>query len=122
MTKTLNPSSKSHALTAVAKTPDEKAAVNYFKEVCLRDGLEMRTELIKLIKNEWTKKHPPPGNPQTQLFQYEEREYRCEWLNCNQEAKFVCKSVFPFGGDRKFCLVHRKRAEFKGEVSSYKKL
>ena len=64
MTKPLKPTSESYALTAVAKNPDEQESIRYFKEVCLRDGLEMRGELIKLIKEDWVKRHPKPGNPQ----------------------------------------------------------
>ena len=41
--------------------------VRGFKEVCLRDGLEMNRELDRLLSQWLTMHHWPPGNPQTQI-------------------------------------------------------
>jgi len=63
MTKQVSPKASTF-LYAEAKDEAEKNAIKYFKEVCLRDGLEMRKELIRLIEHDWTVRHPRPGNPQ----------------------------------------------------------
>ena len=118
MTKSLNPCSKSFALTAVAKDEPEKEAINYFKEVCLRDGLEMRTELIKLINDDWVKRHPKPGNPQLQLFQFskphEESVDVCEL--CGEPAFYRCTTVFPINPVKSLCRSHTVQGERRNEI------
>ena len=126
MPKNVKPNATSYSLIAVAKEEYEREAVRYFKEVCLRDGLEMRKELLNLISNEWVKKHPPPGNPQKQLIQYskthEESTVMCEVEGCREEAKFRCDTVFPFGRIKSLCQSHTCMFERRGELRSKKKL
>lgn len=53
-----------------AKTESEKHDLRGFKEVCNRDGLEMRLEIRKWIRTFLKKHHWPPGNPQHQLMEF----------------------------------------------------
>ena len=124
LTKNLTPKSKSYALTAVAKDQPEKEAIEYFKEVCLRDGLEMRSELIKLIKDDWVKRHPKPGNPQLMLSQCSKKKLKslCMFKDCSCVAVWKCFSVFPFGKDRRLCDRHRVNAERLGELRGKQKI
>ena len=127
ITKPLNPKSESFALTAVAKNPDEQDAISYFKEVCLRDGLEMRSELIKLIKEDWVVRHPKPGNPQLMLFQslergqvHKESVAVCEV--CGEPAVYTCETVFPINSTKSLCQSHTVQFERRREVISKRKI
>jgi len=125
MTKPANPKARTFTLIAKAKDESERKAIQYFKEVCRRDGLELRKEIINLISLEWVQKHPKPGNPQKQLFQFDgSKQSRglCEWEGCHNKAEFLCVSAFPYGKDKRYCSFHRKRAEFKRDISQAKKL
>ena len=121
----MNPCSQSYALTAVAKDPSEKEAINYFKEVCLRDGLQMREELIKLIKEDWVKRHPKPGNPQLMLFQSLERKKVHEELVCEvcgEAAVYRCTTIFSINSVKMLCQSHTVQFERRREVTKKEKL
>ena len=120
-----NPNSKSSAIIVRANDECDKAIINYFKEVCARDGLEMRKEILNLINFNWKKTHPPPGNPQILLEKFTEQQnlsQLCEIKGCNSLAILLCFSVFPFGKDRKLCNQHKIDEVRKGNVRASKKI
>ncbi len=124
MTKPVNPKADS-SIIAVAKTEPEKELIRYFKEVLARDGLEMRTEIFKLIEHDWITRHPRPGNPQKQLVQFDgSKKARglCEVDGCSQEAEYICHSAYPFGKDRRLCSHHRVDEERRNNVRKSVKL
>jgi len=55
------------AQVCVKAKPGQEEFIRAFKELCLRNRLEMQGELMELIKS-WLKTHNwPPGNSQTAL-------------------------------------------------------
>ena len=116
MTKSLTPTSKSFALTAVAKSIEEQEAITYFKEVCRRDGLEMRTELIKLINIDWVKRHPKPGNPQLMLFQKKKKVKATICELCKSPAVFRCSTIFSINPVKLLCRDHTVQGERRNEI------
>jgi len=67
MTRPPDPKSKNPRLIHDAQDTGQEMHVRGFKEVCLRDGLEMNRELDLLITG-WLHLHNwPPGNPQAQI-------------------------------------------------------
>jgi hypothetical protein len=124
VTKPLSPDSQSFALTAVAKNEAEKDAVRYFKEVCSRDGLEMRHELIKLIREDWVKRHPRPGNPQKQLFQFDEchEEIMCDMPDCGNKAVYRVETIFPVNPMKRLCQHCTSLFERNRELVSKRRL
>jgi len=124
MTKQVSPKASTF-LYAEAKDEAEKNAIKYFKEVCLRDGLEMRKELIRLIEHDWTVRHPRPGNPQKQIIQFDGSKSSlkmCEWEGCKRKAVWRCRSSYPYGKNRNYCSFHRKHAEYRRDICEAKKL
>jgi len=124
MTKQVNPKANS-SIIAVAKTEPEKELIRYFKEVLARDGLEMRTEIFKLIEHDWVKRHPRPGNPQKQIIQFDGSKSSlklCEWEGCKRKAVWRCRSSYPYGKNRNYCSFHKKRAEYRRDICEAKKL
>lgn len=124
MTKQVNPKANS-SIIAVAKTEPEKELIRYFKEVLARDGLEMRTEIFKLIEHDWVRRHPRPGNPQKQIIQYDGSAKGgglCEMEGCPNMAEYMCYSAYPFGKDRRLCSHHRVDEERRNNVRKSVKL
>lgn len=120
-----NPNSKSSTIIVRANDESDKAIINYFKEVCARDGLEMRKEILDLIDFNWKQTHPPPGNPQLLLEKFTEQQklsHLCEVEGCNKPAKYLCYSIAPYGKDKKICNRHRIDEERKGNIRASKKL
>jgi hypothetical protein len=127
VTKQVKPES-SKFLYAEAKTESDEEAIRYFKEVCSRDGLEMRNELIKLVSQDWVRRHPHPGNPQKMLVQFngghEESDgaVLCEVEGCGKEAVWRCDTVFPYGRFKSLCRGHALMFERRGELRGKKRL
>ena len=125
MTKPANPTAQTFTVIAKAKDESERMIVKYFKEVCARDGLEIRKEILSLISIEWVQKHPKPGNPQKQLFQFDDSKRSrglCEFEGCKNLATHLCFSSFPFGKDRRLCDRHRVDEMRKRNICKTKKL
>ena len=61
--------SKTTRLVLIPK-PGEEAKINAFKEICARDGYQVRDELSKLIDGWLIKHNYPPGNPQLPLTKF----------------------------------------------------
>jgi hypothetical protein len=125
MTRYADPKSKSNMIIVKANTEPEAQLIKYFKEVCRRDGYEMRQEILSLLEHEWKNKHPPPGNPQLQVTQFDgskKAQKLCEYKKCKNKAVWLCVSSYPFGKDQRLCSFHRKRAEYKREVCKVTKL
>jgi hypothetical protein len=114
MTRQANPESKTQSVIVVAKNESDSATIKYFKEVCKRDGLELRKEILNLIEVSWKKMHPPPGNPQLQIVQFQTGKSMglfgtCGFVGCH--AKAVAKGVFlPSGQLYHLCAAHRIEA------------
>ncbi len=124
MTKQVNPNAATF-LYAEAKDEAEREVVRYFKEVCSRDGLEMRKELIRLVEHDWVVRHPRPGNPQKQLIQFDgSKQIRglCEVEGCGNRAEYLCYSAAPYGKDRRLCNRHRVNEERRNNVRESVKL
>ena len=125
MTRYPDPKAKTVNIIVNSKDETDRKLIRYFKEVCRRDGLEMRKEILSLLEHEWKAKHPPPGNPQIQIVQFDgskKTRKLCEWPKCKQKAEYECQSAFPFGVDKNYCLVHRKHAEYKRDIVNWKKV
>jgi hypothetical protein len=64
-----DPKSKGEHIHIVCK-PGRETDFRGFKQVCLKDGLDMSDEFYGLMQH-WLKKHNwPPGNPQRQIEQF----------------------------------------------------
>jgi len=126
LTKQVKPDS-SKFLYAEAKTESEREDVRYFKAVLARDGLDMRSELLRLIREDWVRRHPRPGNPQKMLVQFSGHEESrakvvCEVGGCGEEATYNCDTIFPFGRIKNLCTSHTCLFERRGELRGKKPL
>lgn len=67
MTRPPNPDSKTAHLLHTPQDTGQEMRVRGFKEVCVRDGLEMNRELDFLLSGWLELHHWPPGNPQARI-------------------------------------------------------
>ena len=109
-----DPKAKTNQLIIQAKNESEASTLRYFKNVCRRDGLELRKEVLNLIEVSWKKSHPPPGNPQLQIVQFSGSKTgllgTCGFHGCHSKA--VAKGVFlPTGILYHLCADHKREAE-----------
>lgn len=117
------PNKKNNSLIVHGKDEADNEIIKFFKEVCLRDGLEMRKELINLIRERWAPKHNYPlGNPQHQIIEYKEVHEAivpvCDL--CGSVAVYRCETVFPINSTKSLCRSHTCLLERRGEVISKK--
>ena len=93
MTRQPNPKSKFSTIIVRANDECDKEIINYFKEVCARDGLEMRKEILNLIDFNWKQTHPPPGNPQLLLGKFTKQQKLSEKhkiiVNSNPKRRII---------------------------------
>ena len=125
MTRPPNPKSKTHTIIVRANDEIEASLINYLKEVCARDGLEYRKEILKLIEVDWKGRHPPPGNPQIMITKYsdevhEESQAVCEV--CGEAAVYRCTTVFSINTVKDLCQSHTFQFVRRKEVISKRKI
>ena len=125
MTRPPNPKSKTHTIIVRANDEIEVSLINYLKEVCARDGLEYRKEILKLIEVDWKARHPPPGNPQIMLFQSIEKKKVHEVVVCEvcgEHAVYRCTTIFSINSVKMLCQSHTVQFERRREVTKKVKL
>ena len=116
---------KNTSLIVHGKDETDNELIKFFKEVCLRDGLEMRRELLDLLRHSWATKHNwPKGNPQQQVTEYfeshEESTAVCEV--CKEPAVYKCTTIFPINTVKDLCQSHTVQFERRREVIKKVKL
>jgi hypothetical protein len=126
LTRYANPNSESTTIIAIGKTEPEKELVKYFKKVCRQDGLEMRTEIFKLLEHVWKGQwHKPPGNPQLNIGRYLtdqkiNSEVKCDEPNCTEKAKWNCTTIYPYRTVRNLCVGHERKMRVRRELKEDK--
>ena len=125
MTRPPNPKSKTKTIIVRANDEIEASLINYLKEVCARDGLEYRKEILKLIEVDWKARHPPPGNPQNMITKYsdgvqEESAPVCEV--CGELAVYRCTTIFPINTVKNLCQSHTSQFDRRREVTEKRKI
>ena len=127
MTRHAEPNAKSYRLVIEAKNEDEKETIRGFKKVCVLDRMELKEEILKLIKIYFFPKHNyPPGNPQTTIIKFgvqTEITQKCEHPTCIQTAVYEDTPKSPYAKPKIFyCKAHHEQAKEKGLLRSSRKL
>lgn len=89
-----------------AKTEEEKIKLKAFKEICARNGIEMR-EVAAAAVDRFLREHNwPPGNSQTllQVFGSETKKF-CGLCGAETNKLYDCLFI---SGLRKWCCEHCK--------------
>ena len=97
-----------------------------FKEICARNGLSMSQEIYeRAIKVFLRDHHWPPGNSQTLLAVFEEKntipkQEFCEV--CSEPAMYRCTTIFSINSVKMLCQSHTVQFERRREVTKKVKL
>jgi len=82
----------------------EEIEVKAFKEICSRNGLNMREEIFTRAIRPFLKDHNwPPGNSQTLMEVYTEPKKKLVCAHCKKEAPKLYEALFISGAKLKFC-------------------
>lgn len=118
------PNKQNTSLIVHGKDESDNELIRFFKGVCVRDGLEMRKEILDLLRHTWAKKHNyPKGNPQHQIIDYVEpvhEESLCEV--CGEPAVYKVTTIFPINPVKRLCGSHTCQFERRQEVISKERL
>lgn len=113
MTRPPDPEAKTCHLIFQAKTEEEKVKMKAFKEICKRNGIEMRKELLKGIDGFLKEHHWPPGNSQVLIREFLPtpvglvKPVRCHF--CQEDA--VGKATYKGKKKYDFCQRHLNQLE-----------
>ena len=97
-----------------------------FKEICARNQLSMSEEIYeRAIKVFLRDHHWPPGNSQTLLEVFEEKntipkQEFCEV--CGEAAVYRCNTIFSINSVKMLCRSHTRQFERRKEVIEKVKL
>lgn len=107
------PNPKSNRIVIQGNNEDENIRVRAFKEICFRNNIPYREEVLKRIDNFLKEHNWPPGNSQTLLPRFVEKrlvEKRCEHPGC---ANVACWLDYPYppGKNKLYsCNYHHKES------------
>ena len=102
---------------------DNRETVQKAKDILDREGSSLSKKMVEFCRK-YVDLHGH-GNPQRLMdkFTKPQPSMKCEWWKgCDEEAVYLCDSMYPFGSLKKYCQVHTKRAQFKGDVGEVTKL
>jgi len=107
------PNLKSNRIVLEGNIEEENIRIRAFKEICQRNNIPYREEILKRIDHFLREHNWPPGNSQTQLAKFVEKrlvEKACEYPGCTDVAKYLCYPHPPGKNKVFYCMAHHKHA------------
>lgn len=86
------PNLKSNRIVLEGNIEEENIRIRAFKEICQRNNIPYREEILRRIDHFLREHNWPPGNSQTQIVKFVEKQLidiRCEHPGCTEIASWV---------------------------------
>lgn len=109
-----NPKSKTIQLILKCVNEHEAVRVRACKEICARNGIKIKDVLMQGVDSFLRKHNWPPGNSQTQMTTFVERQLvekrKCDYPGCAEQAVYIDYPHPPGEAKVYSCQFHHDKA------------